>query len=176
MQAWILFRLTVFAKVCKNAWWGHLEIAWAWPCKLVDWSPGCNSRDLSVFSQLACVCVFSCHACMACGVLVSWPGTEPWPWQWVHPFLTSALLGNSSKSAVFILWAWLADTHMNQLIQVGETRLIRLNDYTKLRYKPVRIFVYFWKIFDYCLQFSFSLGFIRKQEFILWVLRKGEFW
>ena len=36
--------------------------------------------------------------------------------------------------------------------------LISLNDYTKFRYKPVRIFVYFWKIFDYCLQFSFQLS------------------
>ena len=33
--------------------------------------------------------------CMACGILVSWPGIEPVPCQWKRQVLTTALPGNS---------------------------------------------------------------------------------
>ena len=35
----------------------------------------------------------SCH--VACGILVPWPGIEPWPWQWKCRVLTTGPPGNS---------------------------------------------------------------------------------
>ena len=40
-----------------------------------------------------------------------------------------------------------------------------MNDYIKLLTKPVRIFGYFGKIFDYGSQFSFSSGNIKNKAF-----------
>ena len=48
--------------------------------------------------------------------------------------------------------------------------MISTNDYIELLRKSVRIFDYFRRLFDDGLQFSFSPGNIRHEEFGLWIL------
>ena len=67
------------------------------------WSNIAELRVLCLF-----VCLFVCFwlCCVACGILVPWPGIEPGPQQWKHRVLTTGPPGNSQGSSVLRALPW----------------------------------------------------------------------
>ena len=54
-----------------------------------------HNFTLLMYSDESNFSLFLWPYCMACRVLVPWPGIEPRPWQWKHQVLTTGLPGNS---------------------------------------------------------------------------------
>lgn len=91
-------------KSCRNCPMKSPSIAWAWSCKLAGWSPGCNSKGLLGFSQVAVL--IQCWAWPSpTSMWTSWCKSEkPGCWVWMTILNSSANLWGSSVTLETSLW------------------------------------------------------------------------